>query len=611
MIDQPLAFVAALRALLAAWPSATKDEALASASRRQPSVRRRRLAQIPQDCHWLTVHDVSHCHQLWHVASAICGSEYILNPLEGFVFGSAFLIHDAGLTAGAYEGGIKALKDTVSYKEKLSIEVNRDLGVDAPARQSIEQATEIQKSRALFALLRELHAHRAQELLNQQYRHPVLKLSWTLVPLDLLSDVGEIIGKVAASHHWNIGRVDREFREPATPLASFPEWTIDALKLGCILRCADACAIDERLSPVMAFVLEEPLGESRDHWLFQSHLKPAYLRSGEDALVFESKHPFRRDSMDSWWLAYDGINLADRELRDADRLLKRQERQGGRRQNIALAAKRVEGAGNPAILKGYVTVDGWTPVETKVRISDPSALVELFGGKQLYGNDFTAPIRELIQNAADAVRNRRLEQGYGASSSEKGGEIKISILNSGSHWVLQVIDDGLGMPGDVMTGEFLDFGKSLWRSDRLASLYPGLISNPKFNPTGRFGIGFYASFMLGRRIKVMSKPYDGGLAERKVLHFVDVRGRAEFRAYDSTLDGNWGYGESTIIEVDIKDEAWVSRVARLSLHGRFEKTILETEAQFWDFFLLTLKRLAFCLDVRVLVTTRHSQIMLY
>jgi hypothetical protein len=67
------------------------------------------LRRIPEDCHWLTVHDVSHCHQLWHVASTICGSEYILNPLEGFVLGSAFLIHDAGLTAGAYEGGIKAL----------------------------------------------------------------------------------------------------------------------------------------------------------------------------------------------------------------------------------------------------------------------------------------------------------------------------------------------------------------------------------------------------------------------------------------------------------------------------------------------------------------------
>jgi hypothetical protein len=154
----------------------------------------------------------------------------------------------------------------------------------------------------------------------------------------------------------------------------------------------------------MAFVLEEPLGESRDHWLFQSHLKPAYLRSGDDALVFESKRPFRRDSMDSWWLAYDGINLADRELRDADRSLKRQERQGGRRQNIGLAAKRVEGAGNAALLKDYVTVDRWTPVETKVRISDPSALVELFGSKQLYGNDFTAPISRLLKNVFRGVK---------------------------------------------------------------------------------------------------------------------------------------------------------------------------------------------------------------
>ena len=487
------------------------------------------LRRIPQDCRWLTVHDVSHCHQLWHVASAICGNNYCLNPLEGFVLGAAFLIHDAGLTAGAYEGGIEALRETTSYRELLSVEVNRALAADAPARRSIETATEMEKSRALFALLRALHAHRAEELLNQHYRHPLFKLSWTLIDIDLLLDVGEIIGKVAASHHWDIGRVDRAFRDPATPPAAFPEWTIDAFKLACILRSADACAIDERRAPVMAFALEAPLGESRDHWLFQTYLKPAYLRAAENSLVFESKRPFGRDHMSSWWLAYDGITLADRELRDSDRLLKRRQGQAGRRENIVFAAKRIEGAGNPSILKDYVAVEGWTPVETTVRISDPPALVELFGGKQLYGNDVTAPLRELIQNAADAVRNRRLEQGYGASKSDKAGEIKISILKSGSHWIVRVTDDGIGMPGDVMTGELLEFGKSLWRSDRLATLYPRLISNPKFNPTGRFGIGFYASFMLGKRIKVISKPYDSGLAERKVLQFSNVRGRAELR----------------------------------------------------------------------------------
>ncbi|MGC9959877.1 HD domain-containing protein, partial [Roseiarcus sp.] len=56
------------------------------------------LVKIPESCKGLTVHDVRHVHQLWDVASTICGPAYPINPLEGFVLGAAFLIHDAGLT---------------------------------------------------------------------------------------------------------------------------------------------------------------------------------------------------------------------------------------------------------------------------------------------------------------------------------------------------------------------------------------------------------------------------------------------------------------------------------------------------------------------------------
>jgi len=67
------------------------------------------LANIAEDCQGLTVHDVSHVHQLWHVASTICGPDYPINPLEGFVLGAAFLIHDAGLTASVYPKGVEGL----------------------------------------------------------------------------------------------------------------------------------------------------------------------------------------------------------------------------------------------------------------------------------------------------------------------------------------------------------------------------------------------------------------------------------------------------------------------------------------------------------------------
>jgi hypothetical protein len=60
------------------------------------------LKKIPEDCKWLTLHDITHARQLWAVASELCGKNYPINPSEGFVLGAAFLIHDAGLTAATY-----------------------------------------------------------------------------------------------------------------------------------------------------------------------------------------------------------------------------------------------------------------------------------------------------------------------------------------------------------------------------------------------------------------------------------------------------------------------------------------------------------------------------
>ncbi len=84
------------------------------------------LTKIPEDCRGLTVHDISHIHQLWDVASTICGPEYPINPLEGFVLGAAFLIHDAGLTAAAYHGRVEELKQTRLYKDMFATELKRD-----------------------------------------------------------------------------------------------------------------------------------------------------------------------------------------------------------------------------------------------------------------------------------------------------------------------------------------------------------------------------------------------------------------------------------------------------------------------------------------------------
>lgn len=62
--------------------------------------------------------------------------------------------------------------------------------------------------------------------------------------------------------------------------------------------------------------------------------------------------------------------------------------------------------------------------------------------------------------------------------------------------ILTVSDNGIGMPQEVLTGTLLDFGRSFWSTEEAASRYPGLTSDSRFQPTGRFGIGFYAILLL-------------------------------------------------------------------------------------------------------------------
>lgn len=93
------------------------------------------LTRIPNDCKGLTLHDIDHCHQLWDVASQICGEQYQLNPAEGFVLGAAFLIHDIGLTAAAYPGWDSYWQDS----RKSSLGYKKSRCYLSPARTSFRR----------------------------------------------------------------------------------------------------------------------------------------------------------------------------------------------------------------------------------------------------------------------------------------------------------------------------------------------------------------------------------------------------------------------------------------------------------------------------------------
>jgi len=276
------------------------------------------------------------------------------------------------------------------------------------------------------------------------------------------------------------------------------------LALACILRCADACAIDETRAPSFLFALRKPQGISKRHWTFQNKLYPGKRR--DDAVVFESKSAFNDQQSGDWWLCFDAISVADKELRGSDALLTDRKR-------LPFLTRRIIGANDPDILVQTVKVEGWKPVNTQPTISDPQSLIERLGGKQLYGDQPIVPIRELFQNAADAVRARRfLDPFFRATAMNRyPGSILIQIEKipgTKDYW-LSVEDNGIGMSERVITRSLLDFGTSFWSSEVAAELYPGLPSAQNFRPIGRYGIGFFSVFMYSENVQVISREFRG------------------------------------------------------------------------------------------------------
>src|SRR5690348_2595706 len=83
-------------------PDERDREALAEAYRQLRDRAGALVGEIHRALPQLTVHDLAHADTLWDVASEICGPKFELNPLEGFVLGASFLLHDAGMALAAY-----------------------------------------------------------------------------------------------------------------------------------------------------------------------------------------------------------------------------------------------------------------------------------------------------------------------------------------------------------------------------------------------------------------------------------------------------------------------------------------------------------------------------
>lgn len=120
---------------------------------------------------------------------------------------------------------------------------------------------------------------------------------------------------------------------------------------------------------------------------------------------------------------------------------------------------------------------------------DQHKILDLLTGHTLY-NDTDVVIRELTQNALDAVRLQ-------CSTDKSGPNLgRIDISWSDETRVLEVKDNGTGMSQSVIEDHLLKVGSSRYQDPKFRETYP------EFTSISRFGIGVLSAFMVADSVEI-------------------------------------------------------------------------------------------------------------
>ncbi|MDI3096882.1 MULTISPECIES: HD domain-containing protein [Streptomyces] len=500
-----------------------------------------------------TVHDISHVDALWETADLVCGDEVTLNPAEAYVLGCAFVLHDAAMGAAAYGTTVPEALGERRWHDLVSLAHYEREGC-WPDREELDAPSAEIAEACVATAIRETHAEQAKRLVDQPWRSSAGNEIFLIEEVQLREWYGPLIGELAASHWWPVDRLAGEFRHPIGSLPWQPsEWIIEPLRLACILRLADATQVDSRRAPSYLFSLRRPRGVSREHWRFQEHISRPYRKG--DRVTYSSLRPFPPQDATAWWLALEYLRGIDRELKAVDALLHDLGRD-------RLAARAVAGVDSPERFAELFRAQDWRPIDASVKVSDIPALVGTLGGQQLYGDEPEVALRELIQNAQDAVLARQTLQ-----PDFPLGRVEIRLTRTDGDWFLEVRDYGTGMDEDTLVHGLLDFGTSGWSATSVRNRLPGL-ADGGFRPSGRFGIGFFSVFLLGDQVELITRRYDASLADARRLTFDGP----SHRPLLTPVTGQGWVPEGTTVRVRL-------RISPYAFKGLFNRTDDERLAQ--------------------------------
>jgi len=167
-------------------------------------------------------------------------------------------------------------------------------------------------------------------------------------------------------------------------------------------------------------------------------------------------------------------------------------------------------------------------------------------------------LRELISNAADACDRLRYEAIQNPKLTEDDPRFRITVVVDSAARTLGVEDNGVGMDHDALVA---DLGV-IARSGTGAFLDKIVEAGEGGSLIGRFGVGFYAAFMVAREVEVISRAAGSG----EVWRWFSAGGEG-FSVEQVTAERAGMHARGTVVTLHLAEDAAefleVSRIERI------------------------------------------------
>jgi len=181
---------------------------------------------------------------------------------------------------------------------------------------------------------------------------------------------------------------------------------------------------------------------------------------------------------------------------------------------------------------------------------DQYKILDLLTGHTLY-NDTSVVLRELVQNALDAIRIQNIID-LKIGNPVISGNIKISW--DSKQRVLSVEDNGTGMTQSIIEKHLLRVGASRYQDSEFRRDYP------EFSAISRFGIGLLSTFMIADNVEIITcHPEE---QQSRQISLRSVHGKYLIRLLDKKTDDAVGNlkPHGTVVKLTVRHSAEIGDI---------------------------------------------------